>query len=270
MINSLYGKELESAVAIAKEAGEIMLKYFDEDQQIEQKADKSSVTIADKEINSLVIRRLGEIFPEDGVIGEEESNAEYGMGRKWVCDPIDGTAGYTWGTPTSMFSLALVIDGRPVIGVAFDPFLQNMFMGEKDQPSRCINRNGMERILHVNDKTFADGIMGIHGSVKAMMKAPYFQKLSETKCRMAIYSGLVHKVCLIAKGRLIGFIIDGANPHDLAAVHVILEGAGGKMSALDGSGLDYSKPFKSALASNGIIHDELVAIYNDSVNAASL
>ncbi len=263
MTNPSYAKELEVAIAIAKESGEIALKYFDGDQQVESKADKSSVTVADKEINSLVIRRLSEAFPEDGVVGEEESTAEYGMGRKWICDPIDGTAGYVWGIPTSMFSLALVIDGKPVIGIAFDPFMQNMYIGEKGQPSICINREGQEKPIHVSDKALADGIMGVHGSLKAMMKAQYFPKLSETKCKTAIYSGLVHKVCLIAKGRLVGFIMDGANPHDVAGVHVILEGAGGKITALDGSVLDYSKPFRSAIASNGVIHDELLAIYND-------
>lgn len=269
MTNSSFAKELEVAKAIAKEAGEIALKYFDTDQQVESKADKSSVTIADKEINSFVIQKLGEAFPEDGVVGEEESTAGYGMGRKWICDPIDGTAGYIWGTPTSMFSLALVVDGKPVIGVAFDPFMQNMYVGEKNQPSICINREGQKKPIHVSEKTLANGIMGVHGNVKAMMKAPYFPRLSETKCKMAIYSGLVHKACLIAKGRLVGFIMDGANPHDVAASHLIIEGAGGKMTALDGSELDYSRPFKSAIASNGIIHDELIAIYKEGGAAAS-
>src|SRR3990170_3369867 len=74
------------------------------------KKENSQVTIADKLINSLVIERLVTEFPNDGVIGEEESNTEYGAGRKWFCDPIDGTNAYIWGVPTAMFSLALVVD----------------------------------------------------------------------------------------------------------------------------------------------------------------
>ncbi|MBU6501056.1 MAG: hypothetical protein KGJ89_02930 [Patescibacteria group bacterium] len=120
---SSYTKELFAAKDIAKEAGVIMRKYFDEDQHIEIKKDNTQVTIADKLINSLVIQRLAKAFPSDGVIGEEESTAEYGGGRKWFCDPIDGTAAYIWGVPTAMFSLGLVLDGRPVIPSAH--YLQN-------------------------------------------------------------------------------------------------------------------------------------------------
>src|SRR5437868_351607 len=103
-----YSKELNAANEIAFKAGKIMLEYFDGDQQVDTKSDNSPVTIADKLINSMVIEELAKHFPEDGVIGEEESTTDYGPGRKWFCDPIDGTIGYIWGTPTSMFSLALV------------------------------------------------------------------------------------------------------------------------------------------------------------------
>ena len=94
-----------------------MRQYFDIDQEGEWKDDGTPVTIADTAINRLVIERIVEAFPEDGVIGEEESNTEYGMGRKWFCDPIDGTKAYTWGVATAMFSLGLVVDGVPVAGV---------------------------------------------------------------------------------------------------------------------------------------------------------
>src|ERR1700733_14684688 len=103
-----FKKELEVATAIAKEAGVIMLKYFEDDQQVELKKDKTHVTIAENLINSLAIERLSKAFPDDGIIGEEESTSDYGMGRKWFCDPIDGTAAYVRSTPTAMFSLALV------------------------------------------------------------------------------------------------------------------------------------------------------------------
>lgn len=250
---SPYTNELEVAVQIAREAGPIMLKYFDIDQEIEIKDDKSYVTIADKLINTMVIERLKESFPIDGVIGEEESNTEYGMGRKWFCDPIDGTAGYIWGTPTAMFSLALVIDGVPIVGVAFDPFLNKMYTGIRGGKSFC-----NERELCVSNNEITNGIVAITGSIKSIPNTKYFEKLKQDKIRMATFSGAVYKCCLIARGRFLGYIENGVNAHDVAAMHVIIENAGGKITSIDGSPLDYARPFKGAIVSNEVVHEKLV------------
>ncbi|MEI8061937.1 MAG: inositol monophosphatase [bacterium] len=251
---TLYNKELETIKDITHEAGKIMLHYFDEDLHIETKEDKSLVTIADKLINTMVIKRLTEVFPEDGVIGEEESTSEYGMGRKWVCDPIDGTAGYIWGTPTAMFSLALVLDGKPVVGGAYDPYLDKMYVGVEGTQSLC-----NDKPIKVSDLDMKTGTIGLTGNLRKLSTADYFKKLNENKINVASFSGAVYKACLVAKGKFAGFIEIGAGAHDLAAVHVIVQGAGGKITAVDGSALDYSKKFRGTIISNGVVHDELVA-----------
>lgn len=248
-----YTEELKCAVSIAKEAGQIMLQYFEGDQQTQTKEDNTDVTIADKLINSLVIERLTKTFPADGIIGEEESTSEYGLGRKWLCDPIDGTAGYVWGTPTAMFSLALVIDGKPVMGVTYDPFLDKMYTGTVGEKSYCNNE-----VISVSDKDLKSGIVTVTGSVKSLPKTKYFQKMIDNKIRMACFSGAVYKCCLVARGKFVGYIEDGVNPHDVAAVQVILQGAGGKITSLDGKDLDYSKVFKGAVVSNGKVHEDLL------------
>lgn len=248
-----FTKELEIATAIARSAGAIMLKYFDEDQKVEIKEDDSQVTIADKLINSLVIQELSQAFPDDGVIGEEESNTVYGAGRKWFCDPIDGTAGYIWGTPTAMFSLGLVIDGKPVMGVTYDPFLKKMYTGVTGKKSLC-----NDRPLSVSDLDLKSGIFAVSGSVRSLPSRKYFQRMIDDNIRMATFSGAVYKYCLVAKGKLVGYVEHGVNAHDTAASQVILEGAGGRMTSIDGKDLDYTKRFKGAIASNGISHEEIV------------
>ncbi len=248
-----FKKELEVATSIAREAGVIMLKYFDGDQQIEIKTDNSPVTIADKLINSLVIERLATAFPLDGVIGEEESTAEYGLGRKWFCDPIDGTAAYIWGVPTAMFSLALVIDGKPTVGVAYDPFLDKMYTGIAGEKSHC-NGKG----LSVSTLDFRSGIFGAAGSFRTWFEKDCFKRMLADKVKMAVFSGAVYKTCLVAKGRLIGYLEHGVNAHDMAAVHVIVEGAGGKITSIDGSALNYTRPFTGAMVSNGLVHNQII------------
>ncbi len=250
---SPYQKELEVAISIAREAGVIMLQYFDGDQQVETKEDKTLVTIADKLVNSLVIKKLNEAFPADGIIGEEESTSEYGMGRKWFCDPIDGTAGYIWGTPTGMFSLALIEDGKAVLGVAYDPFLDKMYTGVKDQASMC---NG--KAIRVSELTLNEGTVAVTGSIRTVVAAPYVKKLVDDKIKIACFSGMVYKACLIAKGKLTGHIELGANAHDVAAVEVIVAGAGGKTTDREGKPLDYSKPIRGCIISNNLVHEDLL------------
>ncbi len=249
-----YEKELETAKSIAKEAGEIILKYFDIDQHIEIKSDNTPVTIADKQVNSLVIKKLSESFPEDGVIGEEESTSEYGMGRKWICDPIDGTAGYTWGTPTGVFSLALVIDGKSIVGVVYDPYLDKMYTGVSGMQSLC-----NEKPINVSKFGMKEGVVAVTGNLQRLTTASHFKKMIDDQIKLACFSGAVYKACLVARGKFIGHIEIGAGNHDLAAVHVIVEGAGGKITAVDGSELDYSKKFRGSIISNAVVHDDLLA-----------
>jgi fructose-1,6-bisphosphatase/inositol monophosphatase family enzyme len=264
----VYSKELALAKAIALKAGKVMMKYYDIDQQPKVKIDNSMVTIADIEINDLVIKELKKAFPKDGVIGEEKSTSDYGMGRKWFCDPIDGTAGYIWGTPTAMFSLALVVDGQSVVGVAYDPFQKRMYYAVRGNGAFC---NGKK--IRVSDKKLSEGILAVTGGAAVIDKPKYFSMLRENGTRLAAFSGLVHKGVLVARGRLVGFIEHtgkrlSPSAHDIAALHVIVEEAGGRITDLDGNEITYSKPIKGEfLISNNVIHEDLLKNYPVKLDA---
>lgn len=252
-----YEDELAAAKNIALAAGEVMLTYFDEDQQIERKSDNTPVTIADKRINDLVIERLSGAFPGDGIIGEEKSTAQYGEGRKWFCDPIDGTKAYVWGVPTAMFSLGLVVDGVPVMGVAYDPFLKRMYEGVSGEGSFC---NGKR--LAVSKEELKGSTVAITSTAEKIRTLSYIKKLEEKGARLASFSGGVYKGCLVARAKFSGYFESGLNAHDMAALEVIVVEAGGKVSSMTGEKLDYTKPFKGALVSNNKIHQALVQIIN--------
>jgi fructose-1,6-bisphosphatase/inositol monophosphatase family enzyme len=256
-----YERELEVAKDIARQSGKIMKHYFFADNQgIQRKADNSPVTHADIEINHLVIQELAKHFPEDGVIGEEQSTADYGMGRRWICDPLDGTKGFTWGSPTSMFSLALVIDGVPVMGVVYDPYLDLMYWGEKGQGSYC-----NEKKLQVSRNGLQGGFVALTSSVARLIDNPSMvQDLAKTNTQVTMFSGAVYKACLVARGRLVGYVEGGIGAHDMAAMQVIVEEAGGKITKFDGETADYSQPFKSAVVSNGRVHAELLEMIKNS------
>ena len=258
--NNNYELELAAAIDVAHKAGEIMLEYFVKDQQEEYKSDGSPVTVADKLINSMVIKELSAKFPEYGIVGEEESTSDYGMGTKWFCDPIDGTIAYTWRVPTSMFSLGLVVDGEPVLGVAYDPYLDRVYRGVKGQHSYC-----NDDILRVSDKPLSEGIVATTAdSIRISRGIPYIQKLAETGTHLATYSSAVNKALHVAQGDFVGYIEEMVNGHDVAATQVIVEGAGGKITDLKGNKLDFSKPFKGAVVSNDKVHNQLIKLLTDA------
>lgn len=253
-----YIEELSVAKNLAYKAGEIMLRYFDGDQQEQTKSDGTPVTVADTTINSLVIKIIGEQFPGDGVVGEEESTATYGEGRRWIVDPIDGTTAQVMGLPSAMFSLGLIVDGVPTVGVAYEPHSKKLYTAVRGQGSYC-----NETKLQVSKQTMQDGVVAL---------APDFmrpQYIDETWLRnllaydkqLAIFPGAVFRSCMVATGRIAGFPHPSVKPYDIAAAHLILTEAGGKVTDVHGNPLDYSKEFRGAILSNGIVHDELVALF---------
>ena len=255
-------QELAAAKDIARQAGVIMRKYFD-DAIVERKADDSPVTKADLEINRLVIEELSKQF-NDGIVSEEESTAEYGMGRRWICDPIDGTRAFTWGVPTAMFSLGFVVDGVSVMGVAYDPFLDRLYEATAGGGSFC---NG--KPIHVSSIGISGGSVAISGSPERALESPsqaaLITNLLGKKARLVGFSGSVYRACLVARGKLVGYVEKDINAHDLAAVEVIIKEAGGMLTDFDGKPLNYSKAFKGAVISNTVTHSDLLSCVKDWV-----
>lgn len=252
-----YSKELEVAKDIARQAGNMMLHYFDGEQKREIKDDGTPVTIADKMINSMAIKEILKVFPDDGVVGEEESSSDISGQRLWFCDPIDGTKPFTWGVPTAVFSLGLVIDNKPILGVVYDPFLNNLFTGITGHGS-YLNDNK----LQVSKDDLTTGLVAATGSIERMVKSPptYLTNLVDSGVQMACFSGGIYKSTLVARGRLAGYIEAKVSPHDIAAIDVIVTEAGGRVTTIDGQLLDYRQGFNSAIVSNGVVHDKLIGL----------
>lgn len=258
----MYQTELETAKQIARQAGEIMRRYFYSGQERQLKSDGTPLTFADTAINRLVIEQLKLSFPADIVIGEEESTGGYGLGRRWFCDPIDGTKAYTWGVPTAMFSLALVVDGQPTVGVCYEPMLDKMYWATTEEPAVC-----NDQPIQVNNQTLDDGILATISSQQRLRRAaPYMDALLDRRpvISMAAFSGAVAKSIRVAEGRFVGYLEELVGPHDMAAVDIIIRQAGGLVTDFSGSKLDYSRLFQGAVVSNKIIHQELTQLVNSS------
>ena len=248
---------LELAKNIAYQAGKIMMKYFNQNNDANYKEDKTVVTLADTEINSYLIEKVKEQYPTHAVDGEEEQSGESNF--VWVCDPVDGTAMYARHVPVAVFSLALVIDGVPHIGVVYDPFTDSLYTAIKGKGAY---RNDVK--ISVNNYTLDDIRTICHCDMWS--KSEYnvckvFEELRK-ETRINDIGSIARAGCLVATGDYSLTIFTGTeHKHcDIAAVKVIVEEAGGKVTDLFGNEQRYDQSIKGALISNGMVHNKVVEI----------
>src|SRR5256885_12816474 len=117
----MFQREIEIAKLLAQEAGAMALDYQRRGVRAELKSDESPVTPADRACEKLIVERLEQEFPDDGVLGEEGANREGRNGRRWIIDPIDGTRDFVRGIPLWAVLIALEQDGEIVAGAAHSP-----------------------------------------------------------------------------------------------------------------------------------------------------
>ena len=122
-------KELEIAIQAAKEAGEIVMRYYRNSYNIHEKSPDNPVTTADLMANHQIREIIYHTFPDDGWLSEEteDSPDRLAKSRVWVIDPIDGTEEFIAGIPEFAISIALVVEGTPVIGVLHNPATAELF-----------------------------------------------------------------------------------------------------------------------------------------------
>ena len=253
----MYKKYLKFAKELAAKAGEIMLKYYVDDNGSFYKFDNTIVTKADTEINHYLIEQVKKTFPDHSVDGEEEQfgKSEY----VWVCDPVDGTAMYARHIPVATFSLALVIGGAPVVGVVYDPFSKNLYEatkgggaylnGEKISVSD-IKLGDMRSVS--NFDMWPEATYNTYDAIKELGSKTYFLSIGSA----------VHACTEVARGNFTFELFSGGvhKNCDVAASKIIIEEAGGKVTDLFGNEQRYDKDINGCIISNGVVHDDVVNI----------
>jgi myo-inositol-1(or 4)-monophosphatase len=118
-----YERELEVALDAAREAGRILLRHYEGGTEAWEKAEDNPLTVADLESDRAIAARLRGAFPADSILSEETVNdpARVGRSRVWIVDPMDGTKEFTRKIPEFCVSIALAVDGLPVVGVIQNP-----------------------------------------------------------------------------------------------------------------------------------------------------
>lgn len=253
---------LEFAKKLSKEAGKIMLEYFNKDNDYNYKSDRTIVTEVDKKINTLIIDEIRKKYPTHAIDGEEE---KYGKSKyTWICDPIDGTAMYARKIPVSVFSLALAEDGIPKIGVVYDPFMDNLY-------SAAIGMGAYQNNtpIHVNNYKIEDkeSLLLVDMWPTAEYNLYPTLEIIGKKAYTISIGSIIRAGTSLAKGDFTLALFPGTKDKncDIAALKVIIEEAGGKVTDLFGKEQRYDQPIQGAILSNGLVHEEIVQLLKEKL-----
>jgi myo-inositol-1(or 4)-monophosphatase len=249
---------LEFTQKLAQEAEEIAIKYFSFETATTWKEDNTPLTKADSEINVLVIKRINEAYPSHSIYGEEKSDKKEGSQYIWVCDPIDGTMAFSVGLPMFVFSIALVDQstGQPILGLVNDPVMKNMYWAYQGSGAY---RNG-KNIFVSKDSNFENtySLTGASGKDVGFSNLPFHKLLGEKKCRVMKFPSFIYGAIQVANGKFVGGAFYGKDGHDIAALKIITEEAGGKVTDLNGEERRYDQDGIGCIVSNGILHNEIL------------
>jgi len=258
-INSKWGNSmsefLDVALRAVKEAEAVIMSYYRGDLQVETKADASPVTIADRKAEEKIREVILAAFPDHVVYGEEGAK-QIGNDDQytWVVDPVDGTKSFIRQHGLFGTLLALFYKGEIILGVSNMPAIGELMYAEKGSGAFL---NGSP--VHVSNVTDLAQAYMSYGSVKYFTRLGLQQNLLALgeQVKWARGIGDCWSYHLLAQGK-IDIVAEGMTKvWDVAALKVIVEEAGGKMTQLDGSSVDFS--LVNDIASNGKLHEQALA-----------
>jgi myo-inositol-1(or 4)-monophosphatase len=220
---------------------------------VEQKSSRTDmVSDADRDAEALIRDLLADARPDDGLLGEEGSQADGASGRRWVVDPLDGTTNYLYRFPAWVVSIALEDETGGLVGVVHDPLRRETFTAIHGEGAR------------LNDGAIA--VSGVERLDTALIGTGFGYAAERRKEQAAVVSQLLPRIrdvrragaaaldlCMVACGRLDGYYERGLNAWDWAAGSLIASEAGATVLPLPG------EPFGLVVASPAIT-DELAAI----------
>jgi histidinol phosphatase-like enzyme (inositol monophosphatase family) len=254
-------QRLEHARIIAHQAGELTLRYFyDADKlTVEKKTDESPVTIADRESEQLLRQRIAERFPDDAIVGEEFPNTEGTSGFRWFLDPIDGTKSFIHGVPLYSVLIGLEKEGQCVGGVIALPALHELVWAgsglgawhetSRGEPKRC----RVSQCSSLSEATFLTSEIRTFDHTN---RREAYDRL-EKSTRLSRTWGDAYGYVLVATGRADLMVDPQGADWDVAPLLVILEESGGRLTDWNGTATIFGK---EAVATNGILHDEVLAL----------
>ena len=257
----------DAASLIAVEAGGLLREFYRKGVATEYKGDVDLVTEADRASEKLIVKRLHLAFPDHGVYGEEGTRAQLDSEYRWYIDPLDGTTNFAHGFPVFCVSMGLERrkadaapdeEGEIVAAVIYDPLRDELFTAEK---GRGAYLNGAP-IRVSSTHTLAEALVATGFPSRKRHASPnvhFYQEFTLRSHGVRRAGSAALDLAYIACGRMDAYWEFNLNPWDTGAGSLLVTEAGGRMSSFDGSAFRLDS--KEILATNGLLHDEMVAIF---------
>ncbi len=253
---------LDTAIEAAKEAGRIQEGKFGENFKIEHKGEINLVTEVDYQCEKVIIDIIKRDYPEHEILTEEAGSVKTSSKSryKWIIDPLDGTTNYTHSYPCFCASVGLEVDGEIVAGAVYNPMFDELFTSVKGKGA------------YLNEKPLKVSKTGDINKSLLATGFPYDIRDSKENnlnhfCNFAVRAQAIRRpgsavldLCYLAAGRFDGFWELKLYPWDMAASSLIVKEAGGMIT--DFKGGEFSIYKGEMLASNGLIHKEMINILN--------
>lgn len=230
-------EELAFGLDLARRAGAVLMDRYERLEQIDYKSARDVVTEADHLSEAMIVEAIRTRFPEDAILAEETGEHRAvageaptsGRGRVWIVDPLDGTVNYANGIPVFCVSIALVIDGAPVVGVILDPTRHEAFAATVDGPATLDGRP----VLASDKEKLSDFVisMALAGRT-ATTRARNVRK--QIRIPRSMGSAAL-ALAYVANGRFDAFIQQGGlSAWDVAAAGLIAERGGARVTSMAG------------------------------------
>jgi len=248
----------DCAIDTAWQAGQLTLAHFQAGVIVEQKADDTPVTIADREAEILLRRLIEARFPGHAIVGEEFGGTDRDSKYRWIIDPIDGTRSFIQGVPLYGVLIGLEIAGEMVVGVAYFPALGEMIAAARGEGCRWNGRSTRVSGVPSLDQAFVT--YGDCAYFERYGRAGAWARLQEAT-RTQRGWGDCYGHCLVATGRAEVMLDPIMNAWDCAALLPILQEAGGTFTDWDGNSTIYSG---NAISTNGLLFDQVMEIVKGS------
>jgi len=245
---------------IAREAGALLMTCFQRRIGFQYKGDVDLVTEADRVSEALITERIRARWPRHDLVAEEGARVETGSPYRWYVDPLDGTTNFAHGFPVFCVSLGLEHKGERIAGVLYDPTRDELFAAEKGSGAYLNNRRmHVSKIRNLAECLCATGFPSHKRHQNPNIFFYHQITLATHGVRRAGSAAL--DLASVACGRFEAFWEFNLNPWDTAAGVLLVEEAGGKVTAMDGG--PWNLDSRQTLATNGLVHADFVRLMQD-------
>jgi histidinol phosphatase-like enzyme (inositol monophosphatase family) len=253
-------QRLALACEVAKAAGQHTLKYFQRDDlKVDLKQDATPVTIADREAEELIRKKIGDSFPRDGLLGEELGETKGTSGWRWIIDPIDGTKSFIHGVPLYAVLIGVDFEEQSRIGVIHLPAFGQTVYAAAGQGAWQDHTGKTRQPIHVSKtKSLSDGLF-LTSSLSGFQRRnawPALERMTKT-AKITRTWGDAYGYMLVATGQAEAMVDPQMSIWDAAALLPILQEAGGTFTDWQGRATIAAG---EGIATNGLVLDEVLKL----------